>query len=142
MDMPEIPEISHVLESSLYVEDLACAKAFYQKIFGFAALYEDHRMCALRIPASGVLLLFKHGVSLHPSHVPGGIIPPHGGSGVLHLCFAIPVASLGPWSAHLESHGIAIESRVRQQFGGISLYFRDPDGHSLELATPGLWANY
>jgi catechol 2,3-dioxygenase-like lactoylglutathione lyase family enzyme len=26
--------------------------------------------------------------------------------------------------------------------GGHSIYFRDPDGHLLELATPGLWAGY
>jgi len=26
--------------------------------------------------------------------------------------------------------------------GGHSIYFRDPDGHLLELATPGLWAIY
>lgn len=38
--------------------------------------------------------------------------------------------------------GIATESRVVQSFGGTSLYFRDPDGHSLEVAVPGLWAIY
>jgi len=26
--------------------------------------------------------------------------------------------------------------------GGTSLYFRDPNGHMLELATPGLWSIY
>ncbi|HWQ03343.1 MAG TPA: glyoxalase, partial [Candidatus Nitrosotenuis sp.] len=26
--------------------------------------------------------------------------------------------------------------------GGRSIYFRDPDGHSLELVTPGVWPNY
>jgi catechol 2,3-dioxygenase-like lactoylglutathione lyase family enzyme len=26
--------------------------------------------------------------------------------------------------------------------GGRSIYFEDPDGHVLELATPGLWRNY
>ena len=25
---------------------------------------------------------------------------------------------------------------------GRSIYFRDPDGHLLELATPGLWSVY
>ena len=43
---------------------------------------------------------------------------------------------------HLAACGIAVESRVVQTHGGTSLYFRDPDGHSLEVATPGLWPNY
>ena len=38
--------------------------------------------------------------------------------------------------------GIAIESRVTWERGGVSLYFRDPDGRSVELATPGLWPSY
>jgi catechol 2,3-dioxygenase-like lactoylglutathione lyase family enzyme len=140
--MTATPMIGHLLETSLYVADLSRSKAFYQKIFGFAALLEDHRMCALQIPSSGVLLLFKQDGSLHPSRTPGGVIPPHGGSGALHLCFAIPLASLDDWTAHLERQAVALESRVTQTFGGISLYFRDPDGHSVEVATPGLWANY
>ena len=140
--MPAIPPISHLLETSLYVANLSRSRAFYQTIFGFDTLLEDQRMCALRVPTSGVLLLFKHDGSLHPSKTPGGMIPPHGGHGPLHLCFAIPLASLKDWSEHLEKQNIALESRVRQTFGGISLYFRDPDGHSIEVATPGLWANY
>ena len=140
--MNATPIVSHILETSLYVSDLHRSAEFYQELFGFRLLLQDHRMCALQVPASGVLLLFKQDGALQPSPTPGGIIPPHGGSGALHLCFAIPVASLDGWANHLEQHGIAVESRVRQHFGGISLYFRDPDGHSLEVATPGLWENY
>ena len=140
--MNATPIVSHILETSLYVSDLQRSAEFYQELFGFRLLLQDHRMCALQVPASGVLLLFKHDGSLKPSPTPGGIIPPHGGSGALHLCFAIPLASLDGWTSHLEQYGIAVESRVRQHFGGISLYFRDPDGHSLEVATPGLWENY
>ena len=140
--MSEIPGVSNILETALYVSDLVESRKYYQRIFGFACLLEDHRMCALQVPASGVLLLFRHDGSLQPSQVPGGVIPAHGGSGVLHLCFAIPLASLEAWTAHLQAQGVEVESRVRQAYGGISLYFRDPDGHSVEVATPGLWANY
>jgi len=49
---------------------------------------------------------------------------------------------LEAWEKHLEENGIAIESKVRWERGGQSLYFRDPDGNLVELATPGLWATY
>jgi catechol 2,3-dioxygenase-like lactoylglutathione lyase family enzyme len=35
-----------------------------------------------------------------------------------------------------------VESRIHWARGGTSLYFRDPDGNSLEVATPGLWPNH
>ena len=35
-----------------------------------------------------------------------------------------------------------MESEVTWPQGGRSLYFRDPDGLLVELATPGLWRNY
>ena len=74
--------------------------------------------------------------------MPGGVIPAHDGSGTQHLCLAIPVASCADWERHLLEHDVVIESRVIQSHGGTSLYFRDPDGHSLEVATPGLWPTY
>jgi len=45
-------------------------------------------------------------------------------------------------TARLAELGIAIESRVQWERGGSSIYFRDPDGRSVELATPGLWPCY
>jgi catechol 2,3-dioxygenase-like lactoylglutathione lyase family enzyme len=136
------PPVSHILETALYVADLDVSRAFYERVFGFEVFMQDHRMCALRVPGTGVLLLFRRDGSLQPSPTPGGVIPPHGGHGDLHLCFAIPVASLDAWVAHLAAQQVAIESRVVQAFRGTSLYFRDPDGHSLEVAVPGLWSNY
>jgi catechol 2,3-dioxygenase-like lactoylglutathione lyase family enzyme len=138
----EAPSVSHILETSLYVADLDRSKDFYRRIFAFDLIFQDARMCALRVPASGVLLLFKENSSLRPHQTPGGVIPPHGGTGVLHLCFAIPLATLDSWIGHLAKQGVAVESRVTQYFGGTSIYFRDPDNHSLEVATPGLWPNY
>lgn len=135
------PRVTRVLETSLYVEDLDRAQDFYQRLFGFPPFFRDARMCALGVPGAQVLLLFRKGGSVAPSPTPGGTIPPHDGAGRLHLCFAIPEDDLAGWEWRLREHGVAIESRVTWPRGSVSLYFRDPDGHSLEVATPRLWPN-
>ena len=137
-----VPRVSGVLETALYVEDLDRSRAFYQRVFGFEQFVAEERMVALGVPGGQVLLLFRRGGSETPSPVPGGLIPGHGGNGVLHVCFAIPLAELDRWEQHLLQQGIAVESKVVQSYGGTSLYFRDPDGHSIEVAVPGLWPNY
>jgi catechol 2,3-dioxygenase-like lactoylglutathione lyase family enzyme len=135
------PRVSQVLETSLYVDDLERSRGFYERIFGFVAVFHDERMCAMEVPGEQVLLLFRHGMTDQPAAGPGGIIPPHHGRGALHLAFAIPFGELVAWEAHLLRQDVTVESRVGWPRGGTSLYFRDPDGHSLEVATPGLWPN-
>ena len=49
---------------------------------------------------------------------------------------------LTAWEETLAAHAVAIEGRTDWPRGGTSIYFRDPDGHLLELATPGLWPGY
>ena len=137
-----MPRVSRQLESSLYVADLNRSADFYKRVFGFEELLREDRMIGMAVPGGSVLLLFRHGGSVQPSKVPGGVIPPHDGQGSLHLCFAVPLAELEAWVRHLADLDIPMESRVVQSFGGTSLYFRDPDGHSLEVAVPGLWAIY
>ncbi len=137
-----VPRVTRQLESSLYVANLDRSRDFYQRVFGFEKLLQEDRMVGLAVPGGSVLLLFRRGGSVEPSRMPGGVIPPHDGHGTLHLCFAVPLAELDAWERHLATLGIPVESRVVQSFGGTSLYFRDPDGHSLEVAVPGLWATY
>jgi len=49
-------------------------------------------------------------------------------------------SEIDSWRAKLIAHGVAIESEVNWPQGGYSIYFRDPSGNSLELATPEVWA--
>jgi catechol 2,3-dioxygenase-like lactoylglutathione lyase family enzyme len=49
---------------------------------------------------------------------------------------------LKAWEEWLQEKGVQVESKVRWPAGGTSLYLRDPDGHLVELATPGLWSIY
>jgi catechol 2,3-dioxygenase-like lactoylglutathione lyase family enzyme len=58
------------------------------------------------------------------------------------MAFAVAADQLPKWEEKLREQGIAIEGRTAWSRGGHSVYFRDPDGHLLELATPGLWATY
>ena len=137
-----MPSLTGVLETALYVDDLERSIQFYRTIFNFDSLVSDQRFCALNVSARQVLLLFKKRASLQQAQIPGGTIPPHDGDGNLHLAFSIPAAELESWEEWLEKNQVPIESKVRWDRGGLSLYFRDPDHHLIELVTPGCWAMY
>jgi catechol 2,3-dioxygenase-like lactoylglutathione lyase family enzyme len=130
------PKSEGILESSLYVEDVGRSARFYEKIFGFRVISDfAPRGCALEAGARQVLLLFQKGGSQ-------SIPAPHHGDGELHLAFAISQEQLPAWEGWLAQNGIAIEEKTNWELGGQSLYFRDPDRHLLEIATPGVWSIY
>ena len=135
-------QVGGILETALHVRDLERSISFYQTLFGFEVMARDDRFCAFNVAGHDVLLLFRQGGSTKPMPVPGGVIPPHGGEGALHVAFAIAKADLAGWRQRRAAEGVSIESTVDWPEGGHSLYFRDPDGHLLELATPGIWPNY
>lgn len=130
------PSIDGLLESSLYVADVAISARFYTEVFGFSKISDfGRRGCAIRASDKQVLLLFEKGGSV-------GIQSPHDGSGELHVAFAIAKEALPQWESWLDQNGIAIEEKRTWDRGGVSIYFRDPDRHLLELATPGVWSVY
>jgi catechol 2,3-dioxygenase-like lactoylglutathione lyase family enzyme len=130
------PKIDGIVESSLYVNDLQRSVQFYRETFGFGVISEfGERGCAMHAGARQVLLLFKKGAS-------SAIQSPHDGDGELHVAFAIAISELATWESWLETRGIAVEEKRKWNLGGWSLYFRDPDRHLLELATPGTWSVY
>lgn len=137
-----MPALDRVLETALYVDDLARAGRFYEDVLGVAALTTDARLRAYDIGGKSVLLLFRRGETLATVRLPGGTIPPHDGAGPVHLAFAVSADDLPSWQARLADRGIPIEGRTAWPRGGQSIYFRDPDGHLLELATPGIWQTY
>ncbi len=138
-----MPKVEGVLETALYVKSVKRSARFYIRVFDFKVLVDDsHRLCALDVAGRQVLLLFKHDGTLDDVPMGGGYIPKHYGSGKLHFAFAITKKNLKPWLAKLKRLKIKVLSIVTWPPGGKSVYFHDPDGHVVELVTPGIWKTY
>lgn len=130
-----------MLETALYVDDLDRAAAFFRDVLGLEPMVEaPGRLVAMNAGGATVLLLFQRGSTTDGLKSPTGWIPPHDGSGPVHMAFAVDDITL--WEEQLTRHGVEVESRVTWDRGGASIYFRDPDGHSIELATRGTWPTW
>jgi len=139
--MTAAPSIDGLLETSLYVADLDRAAAFYERVLGLRAMLRSPRLVALDAGRQGVLLLFLAGATSEDVIDSSGTIPGHEGTGRLHMAFAVPAGDLEAWRARLAEAGVVLTGEMAWPRGGTSLYFSDPDGHVIELATPGLWPN-
>lgn len=123
-----------IVETSVYVDDLDRAEAFYREVLGLEVLTrEPGRHVFFRV-GDGMLLVFD------PRATTGGGTPtPHGAFGPGHFALGVRTEDLDGWRARLEGLGVAIEDEVGWPRGGRSIYFRDPAGNSVELITPGVW---
>ena len=138
-----MPKLDGILETCIHTDDVERSKKFYEGVLGLQPIYSDNRLTAYAVAGRDVLLVFRKGATGDATIMPGGgVIPGHGGDGKLHVAFAIGKDQLADWEARLASHGVVIEGAHTWARGGRSIYFRDPDGHLLELATPGLWSVY
>ena len=136
-----IPRVRRVLETALDCDDLPRSAAFYQTLMNVTPMLDTERLVAIDAGEGTVLLLFQKGTASAVA-LPGGLVPAHESGGSGHFAFAVDAAELSAWEARLAELRIEVESRVTWERGGVSLYFRDPDGRLVELATPGLWPSY
>ncbi|MGJ4854815.1 VOC family protein [Labrys sp. KB_33_2] len=137
-----MPKLDRILETAIYVDDLDRAARFYETVLQLPPLLKMERLYAYDVGGASVLLVFKRGASAQDMTSPVGTIPGHDAVGRIHVAFAIGADELADWEARLAVHDVAVEGRTHWQAGGDSVYFRDPDGHMLEFATPGLWRTY
>jgi catechol 2,3-dioxygenase-like lactoylglutathione lyase family enzyme len=127
-------KVREILETCLYVDDLGVAETFYRAVLGLEVItHEPGRHVFFRC-GGRFLLLFNAEETRKSDEV-----APHGATGASHVAFAIAQAELAPWRDRLAAHNVPIELEYDWPQGGYSLYFRDPAGNSLELATPAVW---
>ncbi len=125
----------HIMETSLYVEDLAQAREFYGRVLGLEPFAEVEGRHLFFKVGRGMLLLFNP----EATTIASGEVPTHGASGPGHAALGVSLADIDRWRRRLHEFGVEIEAEVKWPSGGHSLYFRDPAGNSLELTTPETW---
>ena len=127
--------VQQILETCLYVDDLPRAERFYGEVLGLELESRQEGRHAFFHCGQQMLLLFNPLASRESSDH----FPPHGCFGPGHVAFGVREADLPAWTQRLAEQHVEIEKVIDWPGGGRSLYFRDPAGNSLELATPKIW---
>ena len=122
-------KIDGIVETALHVEDVGRSAEFYRAPFRTAP--PGRRRSILRVCRPGkcrAAAVQERWDARTRCVTPGGMIPPHDGSGRMHFAFKISAGSLEICERELAASG---NSRSRAasigRCGGTSLYFRDPD---------------
>ena len=125
-----------LLEACLYARDLDAAENFYRKVLGLEVYSRDPGCDVFFRCGQGMFLVFNPGQT---SRNGNSGVPRHGATGPGHIAFRVEDEEVEDWKAHLRAQGVEIEKELSWPGGGRSLYFRDPAGNSVELATARLW---
>jgi len=138
-------KLNGLVETAIFVDKLQRASNFYESVLGLSKVKESDRGCVFRTGNQRYLLLvLRDAVHTGNETSSGDMLPPvalpeHDGRGPGHIAFGVSEADLYFWRARLAEHDVDLLEEIKWEAGAHSLYFRDPDGHMIELATPGIW---
>jgi catechol 2,3-dioxygenase-like lactoylglutathione lyase family enzyme len=122
--------VTGITAVTLFQEDLAAARRFYQDAFGLPVVYEDENSAVFRFGETMINLL---DVTEAPGLVePAAVAPPAVGT---RLQFTIEVADVDAMCEELRGRGVELLNGPMDRPWGIrTASFRDPGGHIWELA--------
>lgn len=134
------PTPDGVLEAALYAHDLIAAEQFYSAVLGLTAIGHQPGRHVFFGCGQTVLLIFNPEATAGETVlIQGSAIPKHGAQGAGHVAFSVAESALSAWRERLRQAGICVEAEIAWPRGGRSIYFRDPAGNSVELATRSIW---
>lgn len=132
--MVMLMHFSQIKETCLYVQDLDRTEDFYNGKLNLKVIARtEGRHIFLKV-GSSVLLCFIADTTENEK-----ALPVHYGKGKMHIAFEVPKENYREAKAWIRSKGIEIEHEQHWFKDYHSFYFRDPDGHSLEIVPKGMW---
>jgi len=127
-------DITQIKETALYIEDLDRTEAFYSQQLQLEVISKVERRHVFFRAGSSVLLCFIAEATKGDES-----LPPHFGKGNMHIAFEVPKEKYMEVKENIRSSNIAIEYEQQWNKNVESFYFRDPDGHLLEIVPTGMW---
>ena len=124
----------HIKETCIYVQDLNRTKDFYHGKLGLDVIMAEPDKHIFFRAGSSVLLCFISTYTEQQFHT-----PPHGASGNIHFAFEVNADEYVSAKNEIIQKGIIIEHEHEWKDKLLSFYFRDPDGHLLEIVQKGIW---
>jgi catechol 2,3-dioxygenase-like lactoylglutathione lyase family enzyme len=115
---------------TLFVDDLATTKQFYQKVFGLPVVYEDDTSCVFKFGETLINLLKTTAADelINPAKVASRDV----GS---RFVFTIPVDDVDAMCAELAARGVKLLNGPMDRPWGIrTASFMDPGGYIWEIA--------
>lgn len=131
----EVLRLDHVV---FRVGDPERSIAFYREVLGCEIVRrrDDLGLVHLRVGVSMIDLVAIDG----PLGIAGGGAAQSGNRNVDHVCLRVEPYDQGALQAHLARQGVLVTDIATRNFGaegvGPSLYFKDPDGNTIELKGP------
>ncbi len=126
--------IRQIKETCLYVTDLDRTTQFYHERLGLPVIGRVEGRHVFFRAGTSVLLCFIAGKTKDDPD-----LPPHYGSGHLHMAFEVSPADYETWKEKVGRAGITVIHEATWRGGHRSFYFHDPDGHVLEIVPEGMW---
>ncbi len=126
-------QFTKIKETSLYVEELDRTESFYKDKLDLEVISKVEGRHIFFKAGSSVLLCFIADTTKNDKKVS------HFGKGEMHIAFEVPQDDYETAKSWIQSKGIAIEHEQKWSDDFFSFYFRDPDGHSLEIVPTGMW---
>ena len=125
-----IEQLDGVETITIFADDLAATRRFYEEVFGLSAIYQDDVSAAYRF---GGLLLNVLQVSEAPELVTP--LPIGAADAGPRALLTIKVADVDAVCAALQRHGVALlNGPIDRPWGRRTAAFRDPAGLAWEVA--------
>ena len=120
----------NIFAITLFTEDLAATKQFYQEVFGLPIAFEDDNSSVFNFGNTLINLLKT--TEAPELIAPATVAPPEAGS---RLQFTIQVDDVDALCAELTARGVELlNGPMNRPWGIRTASFRDPGGHIWEIA--------